>query len=437
MLFFNGLALGLRAQGQDRIAEAQHRTADTAAQTHEHEVFTKGIEQLGHKSASVRLGGAQTLSDLAREEESRRKSIMGILCAHIREVTTEGEYQQAHDRAPSAEVAATIKLLKRLCRAEDFASAPEGGGLDFRKAFLRGVELEGALLQKADFSGAQLQRSNLTGAQLQGAHLIETRLARANLADVLLSGAVLEGAKLQNTMAFDAQMQGADLKDAWLQGAWLNEAKLQGADLSGARLQGARLTGAELPGAVLFRAKLQGAVLAKAQLQGAFLTEAQLQGASLQGVCLQGVCFQGTLPDAIHSRILAEALLLREEPPENHYAGPQLHGAFDNWESVASHGFAERLRERKGLETDLSTAIFSGGMTQDRVEGIERLFAELKGMKGGVLPDEERERILSGLADHVDQEQGHEIPDGVATGVLKAEEVEAIIREYEGAMRED
>ncbi len=217
----------------------------------------------------------------------------------------------------------------------------------------------------AVFKGIQI---NLQGSWLNGANLREVRLARA-----VLSGTYLRG---------------CDLHGAYLQGADLHRADLSGGTLSGAYLRGADLHEAHLQGASLNWARLQGANLSEAYLQGTRLYVAHLQGANLGGAHLQGVGGEYLIP---------------------------------------LDSFRDHIQNQIGKETDLSGAIFAGGLsTGDLYSLIEDL------------SDEKANELREELESHIDQPISNELPEdsGAITGAYTKEEAEQWIAEYEKVMSE-
>ena len=230
------------------------------------------------------------------------------------------------------------------------------------------IDLQGSWLNGADLKGARLEEAVLTKAHLQEAKLDEAHLQRASLSQ--------------------AYLQGASLSRTYLQGTSLIQAYLQGAFLLKTRLQGAILDQAYLQGAFLSLTCLQGADLNEAYLQGAFLDQAYLQGIALYRTDMRGAYCQRPLP--------------------------------------LSLSFAERLRERIGKKTDLSTAIFSGGLSQ---ENVDSLVKDLPAKKANVLREI--------LEPHIGQPISNELPDhNVDTGSYTKEDAEKWIAEYEQAMSE-
>ena len=342
LLAIGAVSANRRAVAMEKAASAQVEANEGAEDGRRQERMKNAIEHLGHKSASVRLGGAYELfhlardtEHLARDTEDLGQTVMNILCAHIRWTTGKGGYQKKHRSKPSEEVQNLLTLLFRQ-KHEVFTDRHIG-------------------LQESWLNGAILDRARLQGANLAGARL-----------------------------------QGASLRVARLQGAHLGRARLQGTNLAGARLQGARLRKACLQGTNLGRTRLQGANLARARLQGARLREAQLQGANLTGAQLQGATCQRR--------------------------------------SYVSLSLKERIRERIDQESDLSKAIFSGGLSR---EGVDSLVQDL--------PDKEAERRLrKKLEPHVGKPASNELPQrsGAIVRAYTKEEAERWIAEYAEAMGE-
>ena len=219
------------------------------------ERLKNAIEHLGNRSDSVRLGGGYELFHLAEDIQELRRTVLDILCAHIRRTTGEEAYRREHKSEPSEEIQSLLTLLF-VQKYGVFKSLH----IDLQNSWLKGANLAGAHLENAVLSYAHLQGANLVRAQLQGARLGGTQLQRANLVGAQLQGARLGGAQLQRANLVGAQLQGAGLASARLQGANLASARLQGAFLVEVQLQGAYLQGVTLQGATLQRAHLQGVV---------------------------------------------------------------------------------------------------------------------------------------------------------------------------------
>ena len=265
-----GILIALQALMSYKRAKAMEETAKSQAdavlkteQGQRQDRLKNAIEHLGHKSDSVRLGGAYELFHLAKDtldeekKENLGQTVLDILCAHIRRTTSKSKYREKHKSKPSEEIQSLLTLLF----VQEYKVFKDCH-INLQGSWLNGVNLEEARLKKAVLTEAHLQGADFTGADLQMATLIE----------VNLQGASLSATNLQEAL----------LREARLQGAWLSFGRLQGAWLRGAQLQGATLRETQLQGATLDKAQLQGAWLRGAQLQEATLDKADLRGAQSQ-----------------------------------------------------------------------------------------------------------------------------------------------------------
>ena len=92
-----------RAKAMEGTAESQAKATEEQAKANQHteegqrqERLRNAIEHLGHKSDSVRLGGAYELFHLAEDTEALCQTVLDILCAHIRQTTSEDKYRETH-----------------------------------------------------------------------------------------------------------------------------------------------------------------------------------------------------------------------------------------------------------------------------------------------------------------------------------------------------
>ena len=239
-----GLLIALQALMSYRRAKAMEDAVEKTEQGQQQDRLKNAIEHLGHKSESVRLGGAYELCHLAEDNKELRQTVLDILCAHIRQTTSEDKYREKHKSKSSEEIQSLLTLLF-VQKHEAF----KGCHINLQESYLNG----------ADIRRAHLEKAILTKAHLQGTILYKAHLQKANFRDAYLQGANLE----------IAHLQAADFIHARLQGAQLYRAHLQGAEFFGAHLQGARLVHASLQGARFGYAYLQEADLSFANLQGA------------------------------------------------------------------------------------------------------------------------------------------------------------------------
>ena len=295
-----------QAHATKQQANANQNTEDGQRQ----ERLKNAIEHLGHKSVSVRLGGAYELFHLAQDTQEFRQSafsrlvqntqelrhfgsrplntqelrqtVHDILCSHIRETTTEDKYLARYQAAPSTEIQSLLTLL-----------------------FVQGHEV---------FSGL---RANLVGSCLKGAGLRRARLRGAFLTEAQLQGAVLRSARLQGAFLRGARLLLADLRDARLQGAILHSAKLQGADMKNVGLQGASLGRSWLQAADLQGVQLQGVKFRAADDRASLptfkklITESIGQESDLSGVTFEGGVDRGGIDSLVNGLSDENAASLR------------------------------------------------------------------------------------------------------------------------------
>ena len=428
-----GILVALQAIMSYRRAKTMEDAVEKTEQGQRQDRLKNAIEHLGHKSESVRLGGAYELFHLAQDTPDTpelHQTVHDILCAHIRQTTGEKEYQEKHKSKPSEEVQSLLNLLfiQKPAVFKGLNANLQGSwmiGADLRMACLENAILVGVNLQEADLTGAKLQEAKLNGAQLQEAILKEAQLQEANLTEANLQRAILKKAKLQEAKLNGAQLQEAILEEAQLQEANLTEANLQRAILKKAKLQGATLSDAQLQAAELERAQLQEAILWKANLQMARLSGAQLQAAHLVEAKLRGAVLWGTL---LQGANLAKAKLQAAELcfaqlQEANLMEAKLQGITSN--KALFDSFEERINDRIGKENELNGATFEGELRQ---EDLDFIVAEI--------PDEKaREGLQNELKNHI-KSKSYDLPNdhGAFDEPYTDEEAEQWIAEYKEAV---
>ncbi|BDZ44041.1 hypothetical protein GCM10025865_33840 (plasmid) [Paraoerskovia sediminicola] len=220
-----GAAIGLFYTHQrHRLERASNELERDANRT---DRYTKAVEQLGHESIHIRLGGVYALERVMQDSPKDAQTVMDVLCAFVRESANTPAPDGQEDgplpgKAPATDLQAALTVIGR---------SPSEISKNLAHA-----QLSGADLSLADLSRAYMVGTDLTGAYMTGADL---------------TGAILVFAKL-----IDASMPSADLTDANLTGANLTDASLVNADLTRANLRGANLRRADLRGADLTDANL-------------------------------------------------------------------------------------------------------------------------------------------------------------------------------------
>ena len=251
LLLWQVRASSQRAKAADETAKAMQQTADSTEKGNIAERFKNAIEHLGHESPSVRMGGIYALHHIAQDEKEYRERVFEILCAHIRDTTTQDGYKplqhsikkRRHEVEggrvsddwltvdtvePSIEIQSILRLL--------FVRHAESKIYSHFRVNLAGANLQGAILaeiKQDDIVGVKWKNADLTNTNLQDvtlnhADLVSAWMGRANLHKTMLQGAIMKGANLDHTNA-----QEADFLDADLQGCNFYNANLQDAYLAG------------------------------------------------------------------------------------------------------------------------------------------------------------------------------------------------------------
>ena len=105
-----------------------------------------------------------------------------------------------------------------------------------------------------------------------------------------------------------------------------------------------------------------------------------------------------------------------------------------------SSTFEERIRGRIGKESDLSSVVFAGGLSQENWDFLDRDLSDEQALDSLVadLSAEQATQLRNKLTSHIDQPASHELPEnsGAITGSYTAEEAEQWIAEYNEAMAE-
>jgi hypothetical protein len=205
-------------------ATAALRQVRVASEGQVTERFTRAVDQLGHESLDVRLGGIHALERITRDSEQDRSTIAEVLTAFVRghapwPPSRPGQPPEdlpVEDIAPLQRWAPDVQAALTILGRREPAFGPD---LDLRHTDLRGANLRRAVLEQAVLEGARLQRANLSLALLRAAHL----------EDAQLQGALLHGARMRSAWLDGAQLQGTQLHGAKFYLTALDHAQLQGA----------------------------------------------------------------------------------------------------------------------------------------------------------------------------------------------------------------
>ena len=196
------------------------RTFALSRATNLDERFTRAIDQLGHESSGVRVGGIYSLEFITREDARYWDIVDQVLVAHAKEF--------GRKTAPiTPDVQAAIRVLAKRGQR----SLNKWRPLDFSGARLVGCEWSGdfgrALFKEATLNDSNFIDAILPGCQFPDASLEKVKFYGADLAKCNFRMAVLRGAEFNG-----ANVRGADFKDADLADAkGLTESQLQTASV--------------------------------------------------------------------------------------------------------------------------------------------------------------------------------------------------------------
>jgi hypothetical protein len=213
----------------DQIQIQQKQLLDTR--------FSSGIELLGHTNESTRIGGVYNLYSLANEYgDDYLEPVCEILCAHIRTITGNKEYQEKYKEKPSNEIIIILTML---------FSKDKNDKLIFDECEKNLMEI---FLCGRKFYGATLNRVNLRSSILDNVTLGKTNLSRVSFRDASLTQFKFWKTKLHdsefngtkfNKVEFDeTELKEVSFKNAQLKSIDFNKSVLENIDFTGTILQG-------------------------------------------------------------------------------------------------------------------------------------------------------------------------------------------------------
>lgn len=238
-----------QAQESNRLAaKRDSETATHSARVLEHEQaradddrFAKAVEQLGHASASVRLGALHSLHRLALQRPERAATVLDVFCAYLRQPFHHPDHDAAPDAVPDA-VPEEVPASGIPQRAEG-----AGGGA---------VAAAGAV---ADERSASPVRRGSAGQEARDARAAEHEVRRTavGLLSTLLPVASDPTGEEKDRVPQAVNLRGAALDDLRLRGGYINNLILDGAYfasdlvLDGTRVtEGIRMAGTHIRGDV-------------------------------------------------------------------------------------------------------------------------------------------------------------------------------------------
>jgi gas vesicle protein len=208
-----------QAQESNRLAaQRDDQTATHSVRVLEHEQaradddrFAKAIEQLGHASASVRLGALHSLHRLALQRPERAETVLDVFCAYLRQPF----HHPDHDAVPDA-VTEEVPASGAPQRTE---GAVESGGA---------VAAVGAV---PDQGSAPPVRRGPAGQEARDARAAEHEVRRTavGLLSTLLPVASDPSGEEKDRVPQTVNLRGAALDDLRLRGGYISDLVLDGA----------------------------------------------------------------------------------------------------------------------------------------------------------------------------------------------------------------
>ena len=212
-----------------------------------HSRFSAGVELLGNPNESARIGGAYNLYFLASENPEYVKPACKILCAQIRTITHELEYQKKYEKQPSNEIQTILDLLfKKHDNGKLIFDVCEK---DLERVFLAGASLKDTILSDVNFNEAALSDVDFTKSILRDVKLWRAILSNVTFSNATLSNVTFSNATLSNVIFLlatlrDVTFSNATLKDivsfsnANLRDVDFMDAKLSNIDFYDAKFEG-------------------------------------------------------------------------------------------------------------------------------------------------------------------------------------------------------
>jgi uncharacterized protein YjbI with pentapeptide repeats len=148
--------------------------------------FSSGVNLLGNKNESIRMGGAYNLYFLARDFDEYRKCVCEILCGHIRTITSKMEYLKKHEKKPSNEIQTILNLLFQKQYELIFDECKKNlegvtlNGAIFSEAVISDVNFVDAILCNVNFDQAVCNKLDFLRAKLKHVKFGHTSLRNLN-----------------------------------------------------------------------------------------------------------------------------------------------------------------------------------------------------------------------------------------------------------------
>ena len=214
------------------------------------ERFRAAVQSLAGEQPSVRIAAFYQFYYLAKDNPDTgfRSSIFDILCAHLRQMTSDADYREnAGNKKPTEECQSLLDILFKKS-SNVFA----GMGANMQNTYLVGANLSYAELQRADFRNADVSDADFWNADMSGANFLCADALDARFWDADMSAASFWGTDMSGSDFWDADLSAAEFNDVNVSGAKFNGTDVSNADFNESNLHGADFSSAKDIGSAKF-----------------------------------------------------------------------------------------------------------------------------------------------------------------------------------------
>ena len=270
----SGVLAAIVAVGLNRRAAAMDKQNDLTEKGHIDERFKVAVQGLAGEQPSVRIAAFYQFYYLAKDNPDMgfRSSIFDILCAHLRQITSDADYRKnAGSKKPTEECQSLLDILFKKSR-----NVFSGMAADMKNAYLVGANLLNTELQRADFRNA-----NVSDANFWNANVSEADFGHANVSDAYFARANVSGARFWGANVSEANFGYANMSVAFFGEANLSEADFGRANVSGAKFWTANVSGASFWGANVSATDFARANVSEANFGNANVSDANFEKADM------------------------------------------------------------------------------------------------------------------------------------------------------------
>lgn len=189
----------IQIKEQNRQLELQHKQL-------RHTHFSTGVELLGNRNESARIGGLFDLFFLANDYKEYVKPVCEIFCAHIRTITNSKDYQENYQIKPSNEVQTILDFLFKPNQEKAKYREP----LQEEPIFSSSMKnLKGTFLNGANFYRAMVINAEFGGATINKGEFYKTKFAGVDFYEVKMRECEFKYSKLDDVSFFKAEIKDA------------------------------------------------------------------------------------------------------------------------------------------------------------------------------------------------------------------------------------